>query len=194
MLKLVLVGDQKVGKLSLNQRYSLNAEPGSNAINYPLDYYSRNISIGHKDIEIQTWHYNHEVSRYIQQAFIYRKAQGIIICYAIDDRQSFESVQKWIEQIKQYSREDIEIILIGTKCDLQDQRQVSYKEGQQLADQLGVIFFETSSKKDINVKESFNVIINNIINNKDLQKEILNSSSQSLSNKTSAQSQFCYQS
>ncbi|KAL4440906.1 hypothetical protein ABPG74_009319 [Tetrahymena malaccensis] len=194
MLKLVLVGDQKVGKLSLNLRYSMNVEPGSSACEYPLDYYSRNISIGQKDIEVQTWHYNHEVSRYIQQAFIYRKAQGIIICYAIDDRQSFDSVQKWIGQIKQYSREDIKIILLGTKCDLEDQRQVSYKEGQQLADSLGVIFFETSSKKDINVKEAFNVIINNIINNKDLQKEILNSNYQSLSSKTSVQSQFCYQS
>ncbi|EAS02169.2 small guanosine triphosphatase family (GTPase)-like Ras family protein (macronuclear) [Tetrahymena thermophila SB210] len=194
MLKLVLVGDQKVGKLSLNLRYSLNAEPGSNACDYPLDYYSRNITIGQKDIEIQTWHYNHEVSRYIQQAFIYRKAQGIIICYAIDDRQSFNNVQKWIDQIKQYSREDIELILIGTKCDQEDQRQVSYKEGKQLADQLGILFFETSSQKDINVKEAFNVIINNIINNKDLQKEILNSSHQSLSSKTSTQSQFCYSS
>jgi GTPase SAR1 family protein len=44
------------------------------------------------------------------------------------------------------------VILVGNKCDMEDERVISFERGKQLADQLGVEFFETSAKENINVK------------------------------------------
>lgn len=46
------------------------------------------------------------------------------------------------------------MILVGNKCDMEDERVISFERGKQLADQLGVEFFETSAKENVNVKVS----------------------------------------
>lgn len=57
-------------------------------------------------------------------------------------------------QIKTYSWDNAQVILVGNKCDMEDERVISFERGKQLADQLGVEFFETSAKENINVKVS----------------------------------------
>ena len=57
-------------------------------------------------------------------------------------------------QIKTYSWDNAQVILVGNKCDMEDERVISYERGKQLADQLGLEFFETSAKENINVKVS----------------------------------------
>lgn len=51
------------------------------------------------------------------------------------------------------------MILVGNKCDMEDERIISYERGKQLADQLGVEFFETSAKENINVKAVFERLV-----------------------------------
>ena len=58
-------------------------------------------------------------------------------------------------QIKTYSWDNAQVIMVGNKCDMEDERVVSYDRGKQLADQLGLEFFETSAKENVNVKVSF---------------------------------------
>lgn len=55
-------------------------------------------------------------------------------------------------QIKTYSWDNAQVILVGNKCDMEEERVVSAERGRQLADQLGVEFYETSAKENINVK------------------------------------------
>lgn len=50
------------------------------------------------------------------------------------------------------------MILVGNKCDMEDERVISFERGKQLADQLGVEFFETSAKENVNVKVSSFII------------------------------------
>lgn len=61
-------------------------------------------------------------------------------------------------QIKTYSWDNAQVILVGNKCDMEDERVISYERGKQLADQLGLEFFETSAKENINVKVSYAII------------------------------------
>lgn len=58
-------------------------------------------------------------------------------------------------QIKTYSWDNAQVILVGNKCDMEDERVISFERGKQLADQLGVEFFETSAKENVNVKVGF---------------------------------------
>ena len=55
-------------------------------------------------------------------------------------------------QIKTYSWDNAQVILVGNKSDMEDERVISYERGKQLADSLGLQFFETSAKENINVR------------------------------------------
>ena len=55
-------------------------------------------------------------------------------------------------QIKTYSWDNAQVILVGNKCDMEDERVISFERGKQLADSLGLEFFETSAKDNINVR------------------------------------------
>ena len=100
---------------------------------------------------------------------------GFLLMYDITNEESFNSVQDWwvvfsflilfarldntlllcrCTQIKTYSWDNAQVILVGNKCDMEDERVISYERGKQLADQLGLEFFETSAKENINVKVS----------------------------------------
>ena len=57
-------------------------------------------------------------------------------------------------QIKTYSWDNAQVILVGNKCDMEDERVISYERGKTMADQLGLEFYETSAKDNVNVKVS----------------------------------------
>ena len=57
-------------------------------------------------------------------------------------------------QIKTYSWDNAQVILVGNKCDMEDERVISFERGKQLADSLGLEFYETSAKENINVRVS----------------------------------------
>ena len=83
------------------------------------------------------------------------KELGIALVYDITDRNSFLDIEKWLEDCYEKVVNYATYILIGSKCDLEDQRQVSYEEGNELAQSLGIDFFETSAKESLNVNEAF---------------------------------------
>uniref|UniRef100_A0A0K0DR68 RAB3A, member RAS oncogene family n=1 Tax=Angiostrongylus cantonensis TaxID=6313 RepID=A0A0K0DR68_ANGCA len=89
----------------------------------------------------------------------YRGAMGFILMYDITNEESFNSVQDWCTQIKTYSWENAQVVLVGNKCDMDAERVVSIERGKQLADQLGLEFFETSAKENINVKAVFEKLV-----------------------------------
>lgn len=55
-------------------------------------------------------------------------------------------------QIKTYSWDNAQVVLVGNKCDMEDERVISFERGKQLADSLGLEFFETSAKENVNVR------------------------------------------
>lgn len=84
---------------------------------------------------------------------------GFILMYDVTNEESFNSVQDWVTQIKTYSWDNAQVILVGNKCDCQEERVVSFDRGRQLADQLGLEFFETSAKENVNVKAVFERLV-----------------------------------
>ena len=85
----------------------------------------------------------------------YRKTHGIVLVYDISDKASFHYIDTWLKRDEKYLNDDVVKLLIGNKCDLKEDRQVSYTEGQDYAERLGIRFFETSAKDCINVEEAF---------------------------------------
>lgn len=78
-----------------------------------------------------------------------------MLVYDISERESFENIQHWVRQIRENADERVCLVLVGNKCDREDSRVVSTKEGEDLARRYGVRFFETSAKDNKNVDECY---------------------------------------
>lgn len=99
-----------------------------------------------------------------------RAGEGFIICYSICDRRSFQEVTEYRKLITRVRlTEDIPLVLVANKLDLQSQRKVTTEEGKALAMQFGCPFYETSAAIRCNVDEVFYTLVREI-RQKELQK------------------------
>ncbi len=102
-----------------------------------------------------------------------KNCDGILLVYSICDRNSFEKINNWIKEVedKKSNENEIPVVLIGNKIDIDDlnnseiklKRQISFEEGKKFAERYGIKFFECSAKKNINVMESFQFLIDQIV-------------------------------
>ena len=75
---------------------------------------------------------------------------GFILVFAINDKLSFEYLNNLFEQIKKNKKGDLPMIVVGNKCDLQNEREVSKQEGEEFANSIGASYIETSALTDEN--------------------------------------------
>ena len=83
----------------------------------------------------------------------------MMICFDITKRKTFESVRRWFLAVNNNCEAETSVLLIGTKCDLVEERVVSTEEAEQLAAESGMTYFETSAREQINVNEAFEEMI-----------------------------------
>jgi len=96
-----------------------------------------------------------------------KTGQGFVLAYSITSPATFDMVQKLrvsILRIKEdvSSQEDIPIILVANKCDLEKERAVTQDEGRGLANKFGIPFLETSAKTNQNIDEVFFTLVRQI--------------------------------
>eukprot|EP01087_Luapelamoeba_hula_P018909 TRINITY_DN6173_c0_g1_i1.p1 TRINITY_DN6173_c0_g1~~TRINITY_DN6173_c0_g1_i1.p1 ORF type:complete len:122 (+),score=26.99 TRINITY_DN6173_c0_g1_i1:300-665(+) len=103
-----------------------------------------------------------------------RTGQGFFCCYAITSRSSFEEITAFREQILRVKDEDdVPMVLVGNKCDLEPQRQVAHNEGADLAKSFGCAFLGTSAKSRVNVEESFFELVRAIHRSRQCKKDLV---------------------
>ncbi|KAI9025888.1 ras-like protein 1 [Phycomyces nitens] len=92
-----------------------------------------------------------------------RNGEGFLLVYSITSRMSFEEITTFYQQIRRVKdRDHFPMVLVANKCDLEADRQVSTKEGQDLAKSFGSRFIETSAKQRIHVDEAFFEVVRDI--------------------------------
>jgi len=102
-----------------------------------------------------------------------RSSEGYLLLYSITDKNSFDEVPTFMDQILRVKDADfVPTVIIGNKCDLEADRQVETKAGENLAEKYKAAFFETSAKFGINVDEAVEVISKEIVKSKLLRKPI----------------------
>lgn len=92
----------------------------------------------------------------------YRGALGALLVYDISRRSSYESVRKWLRELREFGKEDMVVILVGNKCDLDQSREVEKEEGKGFAETEGLCFMETSALQNVNVEDAFLQMITKI--------------------------------
>eukprot|EP00742_Colponemidia_sp_Colp-10_P000184 GILJ01000207.1.p1 GENE.GILJ01000207.1~~GILJ01000207.1.p1 ORF type:complete len:204 (-),score=34.34 GILJ01000207.1:255-866(-) len=162
LFKLLLIGDSGVGKSCLLLRFADDTYTESYISTIGVDFKIRTIELDNKTIKLQIWDTaGQERFRTITSSY-YRGAHGIIIVYDVTDRESFNNVKQWMAEIDRYACENVNKLLVGNKCDLVTKKLVTYDEGKELADSLGVQFLETSAKNSHNVEQSFTIMASEI--------------------------------
>jgi small GTP-binding protein len=166
-LKILTIGESAVGKTCILLRFTDNKFLKTHLTTIGIDYKSKVIKVQNYSVKLKIWDTaGQERFRNITQQY-YKGADGILLVYDVTERTSFEKVREWMKQIQQNTnKEKIGIILVGNKCDM-DERQVSTEEGQSLSKEFGILFYETSAYKDININESFESLVNEIITKKE---------------------------
>jgi len=144
-----------VGKTCLLLRYANDSFSPTFITTIGIDFKIKNIDIDSKRIKLQIWDTaGQERFRTITTSY-FRGAQGILLVYDVTDRRSFESIRNWISQIQQHADVHVNKILVGNKCDMLDEKVVSTEEGEKLAKEFNMEFWEASAKTDVNVEQSF---------------------------------------
>ncbi|TPX75025.1 hypothetical protein CcCBS67573_g03698 [Chytriomyces confervae] len=93
-----------------------------------------------------------------------RRGDGFLLIYSITSRQSFARIKRFREQLARVRdhSEDISIVLVGNKCDMAGEREVSTQEGLELANRLKCEFIETSAKTKYNVESAFHLAVRSL--------------------------------
>ncbi|XP_074859289.1 ras-related protein Rab-3B [Carettochelys insculpta] len=159
MFKLLIIGNSSVGKTSFLFRYVDDTFTTSFVSTVGIDFKVKTVYRNDKRVKLQIWDTaGQERYRTITTAY-YRGAMGFILMYDITNEESFNAVQDWATQIKTYSWDNAQVILVGNKCDMEDERIIPLERGKHLADQLGFDYFDASAKENINVRQVFERLV-----------------------------------
>lgn len=156
---LVVFGAGAVGKSAMTIRYTVG--------DFISDYDPTIEDSYSKDITIDGTTYKCEIldtageEEFNQMRLPYiRKGNAFLLIYSIDNRPSFDEIEHLHADIlHNKGTTDVPVLICGNKCDMEESRQVSYAEGDALAQQLKCKFMETSAKLPRNIPEAFETAV-----------------------------------
>ena len=151
LLKYVIVGDASVGKSNLLLRYTHGQFRDEYQLTIGVEFGSNNVILDNSVYRVQIWDTaGQENFRSITRSY-YKNSACALIVYDITNRISFENLSNWIDDCKNSSPKTVFLVLIGNKCDLENNREISEEEGREFAEKNGMLFFETSALTGENV-------------------------------------------
>ena len=114
------------------------------------------LKINGKSIQLEIWDTcGQETYRSLIKSF-YRKVSLAILVYSIDNENSFNNLETWLNEIKSQSNPETKIFLIGNKIDLENERKISTETAQQFSKAHAFNYFdETSAKTGANAQNVF---------------------------------------
>ncbi|EWS72497.1 small guanosine triphosphatase family Ras family protein (macronuclear) [Tetrahymena thermophila SB210] len=159
LFKIVLIGDSGVGKSCLISRFTKDQFSMEQQPTIGVEFSTKTIKISDKIIKAQIWDTaGQERYRAITSAY-YRGAAGALIVFDITKQTSFENLAKWYKELQEHSDVQIVTMLIGNKCDLADQRNISKDAASKFAQEYDMAYLETSALHSTNVEQAFHQII-----------------------------------
>ena len=151
--KILVLGDQAVGKTCFLLKYTNDSFNEVNLSTVGVEVYPKEVTLENgKKVLAQIWDTaGQERFRSICKNY-YKGAQGIILMFEVINKESFKNVKSWLDLLKNEVSEKVSIILVGNKIDLENKREVSKEEGEEMAKKYGLSYFETSAKTGDNIQ------------------------------------------
>jgi Ras-related protein Rab-11A len=155
LFKIVLIGDSGVGKSNLLYRFTKNEFNLESKTTIGVEFSQKNVSIDSKNIRAQIWDTaGQERYRAITSAY-YRGALGALLVYDVCKVETFESLGRWLKELKDHTDAQTIIMLVGNKADLKHLRAVRTEDAAAFAHRNRLAFIETSALENNNVSAAF---------------------------------------
>ena len=162
LFKLIIIGDSGIGKSCLLNRFADDVYTDAYISTIGVDFKIRTIEVNGRVCKLQIWDTaGQERFRTIISSY-YRGAHGIILAYDITNSESFTNLEMWLTEVQHYATDQVKIILVGTKSDLNEKRKVAFTDAQEFAAKNRMEYIETSSKTTINVESAFLQLANEL--------------------------------
>jgi len=179
--KVILCGDAGVGKTSLLAQYVddqfsdeyhqtiganfLIKEIDLSRVIDKLDIYNPKLKkdIKEKGFKLYFWDLGGQKHALFANEYYFVQAVGALIIYDILRKETFDSIDFWVEKIKELSG-DIPFMILGNKVDRKLERKVSYEKAMEKAEKYYVKYMETSAKLNENVDDAFEGLAVQILN------------------------------
>ena len=171
--KIILLGSISVGKTAILNRYITNEFDEDHKCTIRIEFKTKFININNMvKAKLNIWDTcGDEKFRAITRQY-YKDANGILLIYDITNRESFDSITLWVNEIKNNSPAEAILFLVGNKSDLSKERVISFQEGKNKADELGTSFAEVSAKTGDNILLLFENISEAIMGTFEKKQEI----------------------
>jgi Ras-related protein Rab-8A len=174
-INIILLGNTEVGKTSFILRYTEEYYQPIYLTTIGIDFKVKEATLSNNK-KYKLYFYDttgQEKYRSIAVNLI-KNAEGVLLMYDVTKKSSFQSISEWMESIYNSKPKNFPIILAGNKIDL-EKREVTTEEGEKLAKDYGIPFFEISNKEGINVTEACLALANKIVEQREAEANANNS-------------------
>ena len=170
IFKMILIGDSGVGKSNILSRYINNSFSETTRSTVGVELSAKVEEINNTKIKIQIWDTaGQERYKSITKTY-YKGAKGALIVYDITNKESFKNVDKWINDLKESGDDDVSILIVGNKCDLEASREVTTDEVKKKAELYKMAYCETSALKGENIDNAFQTLIKIVVEKNEKKK------------------------
>ena len=175
ILKIIILGSSEVGKTCILNRYFHNEFKENLLSTIGIDFNTKFFKFDDHKIKanyIDTA--GQEKFRAISINYL-KGTDGVILVFDLTNKETFDLLESWIEQLKQTNKTDTSKILIGNKSDLVNERQVTTEDAQNFAESLKCKYYEASAKTGKNVTEALDEIAKIAFTNVSKNEDRINS-------------------
>uniref|UniRef100_A0A2K5PTV2 RAB41, member RAS oncogene family n=2 Tax=Cebus imitator TaxID=2715852 RepID=A0A2K5PTV2_CEBIM len=152
--KLVFLGEPSVGKTSIITRFMYDSF-GCTFATVGIDFLSKTMCLEDRMVQLQLWDTaGQERFHSLIPSYVHGSTIAVVV-YDVTNITSFKETDKWVEHVRAERGDDVVIMLVGNKIDLNNKRQVTAEEGEEKSRNLNVMFIETSAKTSYNVDKLF---------------------------------------
>jgi small GTP-binding protein len=158
VIRITMLGDSAVGKTSLISKF-LNQNFDENYLTtIGKDKLEKKVVMKDgNEIKLIIWDTAGQERFHSIATSTIKGSHGIILTFDLTKRSSFNSLESWLNDIKENSNE-VPVVIFGNKCDLFENYEVENEEAKKFAKEHNLQYFETSAKQNVNVQEGFNSI------------------------------------
>lgn len=172
-MKVVLLGREYCGKTSLVERFLNERFAGENKYQNTIGaaYGARTVVVGSRQLVLGIWDTAGSERYESMSRMYYRGSKAAIVCYSVNDEESWERLQFWVSELRKLE-EECKVYICATKIDLlrgdNKNRVVDYHTTTDYCDEIGAELFETSSRDGSNISEMFLKVASDYLENEDV--------------------------
>ena len=156
-MKVVVVGEQGVGKTSLCKQFAQGIFNSSEEKTIGSDFYSKSFKSSKGLIQYTLWDLSGDPTYIEVRNEFYKDSNVLIIVYDVTSKRSFDSIDMWLREVSKYSGESLPVVVVGNKSDLKGKRTVDKEEAEHWTKQRGFFgHYEISSQEGHGFFQLFN--------------------------------------